>query len=147
TFNGLPDGAAVMVGNQRFHIHYVNGANPGHQEGSSQAYLVRDLPSSAAFSVNPTTALFGQPIVMTARITSAVGNPNDGAVSFMDGAAVLSVQAVTKGTASFTITDLPGGGHSLSAWYQGSADYAAATSAAVTVRINIPAPPPTGQFP
>jgi Bacterial Ig-like domain (group 3) len=92
--------------------------------------------SSAVVLVGPTSAFAGEPVTLTANVTSEVpGDPiGQGVVTFMDGATALGTVAESAGIASLQV-QLPAGHHTITAVYQGDATHSGSTSAALTVDV------------
>ncbi|TLY20499.1 MAG: hypothetical protein E6K68_07800, partial [Nitrospirae bacterium] len=81
-----------------------------------------DLASSA------TPSVFGQPVILTATVSpvASAGTRPTGTVNFLDGATLLGTGTLNEGspdTASFETSVLTAGSHSLSAVYQGDANF------------------------
>ena len=70
----------------------------------------------------------GDTITLTANVTSQSGGSISGTVTFHDGPAVLGTGSLAGGVASYGTSSLAAGGHSLTASYDGGANYAASTS-------------------
>jgi len=100
-----------------------------------------NAPAAAATSTtltstpNPSTT--GQAVTLSATVTSAAGVPT-GTVTFSDGATALGTVTLVNGSASLSISTLAAGSHPLTAAYNGSATFAASTSAVVTQVVNAP---------
>jgi hypothetical protein len=71
-------------------------------------------------------------------VTSSYGTPN-GTVSFRDGARIIGTMNLTAGATALTTSSLVSGTHSITATYNGDTNYIAATSAALTQSVNLPA--------
>ena len=81
-------------------------------------------------SPNPST--YGQAVVLTATVSSALGAPPDGeTVSFKNGLTVLGTGTLSGGSASFTTSALKVGKDSITAVYAGDLNFAGSTSKAV----------------
>src|SRR5256884_111391 len=91
--------------------------------------------STLTSTPNPSTT--GQAVTLTATVTSAAGVPT-GTVTFRDGATVLGTVTLVNGSASLVTSTLAAGSHPLTAAYNGSATFAASTSAVVTQVVNAP---------
>ncbi len=89
-----------------------------------------------ATSANPSSA--GQPVTFTATVLSASGTPT-GTVTFRSGSAILGVQTLAGGVATFTTTPAAPGTESIKAVYHGSADFSGSTSLVLRQVVN-PAP-------
>src|SRR5262249_13571034 len=77
------------------------------------------------------TAVYGQPVTLTATVASAAGMPT-GSVDFFDGTTLLGTVVLSGGVASFTTAALAVGSHSISAAYRGDGTVAAGTSNTLT---------------
>ena len=102
------------------------------------AHPARPAPAtpSAVVLAGPTSAFAGEPVTLTANVTSEVpGDPiGPGVVTFMDGATVLGTVAESGGIASLQV-QLPAGHDTITAVYQGDATHSGSTSAALTVDV------------
>ena len=87
----------------------------------------------------PTTEVtFGRPATLTATVAPPAGTATPtGTVTFLDGTTTLgSVPLDANGTASLTVTTLSPGAHSITARYNGDANFANLTSTTATVTVN-----------
>jgi hypothetical protein len=89
---------------------------------------------------NPST--FGQTVTLTAGVTSGTAGTITGFVSFYDGAQLIGFAPVLSGQATLATSSLAQGGHSISATYEGDANYHASTSPVVSQTVNPGTPPP-----
>ncbi|WP_030356027.1 Ig-like domain-containing protein, partial [Streptomyces scopuliridis] len=74
--------------------------------------------------------VFGQPKTLTATVTAVppgAGTPT-GTVSFFDGATLLGTATLSGGVATFSVSTLGIGSHSLTAVYNGSPNFTGSTS-------------------
>ena len=92
---------------------------------------VTQLPSSIVIGATPNPAGVGQPVAITATVASSAGEPS-GTVTFFDGTVALATVATDAGSATFSTSALTAGGHAVTATYNGSATFAAATSGPIT---------------
>jgi hypothetical protein len=83
-------------------------------------------------SPNPAFAL--NPVTLTATI-SAFATPPTGTVTFYDGTTQLGTGTVASGSATYSVTTLTAGNHSITAAYSGDSSYGPATSGAVSETI------------
>lgn len=92
--------------------------------------------TSIASSLNP--SIYGKPVTFTATVVSSHGGSVSGIVTFKDGASILGTGTVntTTNKASFTISTLSAGSHSITAAYGGSADDASSASSALTETVS-----------
>ncbi len=92
--------------------------------------------TSAAPSLNPT--VHGQSVSFTATVAAVSpgsGTPT-GQVVFYDGSTPIDTESLSGGTAVYTTSALAVSGHSITAMYLGSTDFAASTSTAFTQTVN-----------
>jgi len=99
----------------------------------SQVVNKANTATALASSLNP--SIYGQSITLTATVTTSSGTPT-GTVTFENGTATLGSAALSGGVAKFTTKKLTGGTHSLTAVYNGNANYASSTSNVVTQVVN-----------
>jgi hypothetical protein len=93
------------------------------------------VATSISLAVDTKTAVFGQPVTLTATVTSTSGAPT-GTVTFFDGNTVLAQVALDpNGQASLSVP-LGTGTHSLRATFTGIASFTNSTAAAVSETIN-----------
>jgi len=90
--------------------------------------------TTTALTTSPNPSGPGQAVTLTATVRPVppATGVADGIVTFKDGATVLGTATLNaSGVATFSISTLAGGAHSLTAAYGGSDNFAASTSAAV----------------
>lgn len=94
-------------------------------------------PSTIALAVSPGSAMQGLPVELAATVSAgAGGTAPTGTVSFAAGATALGTASLDSTQAAhFTSTLLPVGSDSITATYNGDANYSGSTSAAETVAI------------
>jgi len=92
--------------------------------------------SSVVSSLNPST--YGNSVTFTATVSSGAGTPG-GTVNFKNGATVIGSGTLSGGKASFSTSALSGGGHSITAVYAGTSNFATSTSTAITQTVNLAA--------
>jgi hypothetical protein len=90
------------------------------------------VTTSTSLLASPSTSAAGDPVHLTASVTSGYGTPT-GAVNFLDGSTVLGSAALNAGQASITISTLAVGSHQLSAAYPGDGISDGGASSPVTV--------------
>jgi streptogramin lyase len=94
--------------------------------------------TQTVLSANPSPGVFGQPVTLTATVTSIVGIPT-GTVTFSDRSTILgSATLDANGQAKLSVM-LAAGGHDLSAQYVGNTTFASSTSTTLSEPVN-PAP-------
>jgi len=95
--------------------------------------------SSLQLSTGPEPSAFGDPVTLTAQVSTTAPVTPTGSVTFTDGGTALGTAAVdATGTATLTSTALRGGTHEITATYSGDANLQA--SSATTVQHVNPAP-------
>ena len=120
--------------------HSITATYNGNTNYLSSAGAVTETVHPAASatkltsSLNPST--FGKIVTFTAAVTSGVAGTISGTVTFKDGAATLGSGTISAGKATFATSALTGGTHSITATYNGNADFASSTSTAVSQKVN-----------
>jgi hypothetical protein len=101
-------------------------------------YIVNPAATSTTLTSTPSTSVAGQKVTFTATVKAVapgVGTPG-GNVSFYDGTTLLATTALASGKATLATTALSAGSHSITAVYEGSADFTGSTSAALSQVVN-----------
>lgn len=92
--------------------------------------------TTVTLAANPTSAVFGQPVTLTAKVAAGSATPPDGeTVQFMIGSTSIGTATTSSGTASLNTTALPVGTNSINAAYVGDSTYAGSTSNVVTLQV------------
>jgi uncharacterized protein YjdB len=149
-FGGVAGGSVTVLsgtgsGTFQTPVNYPSGRNPdaiaaGDFNGDGQADLVVSnqnnsvsilmggfLPvTTVTLSASPNPSKQGQFVTLTAIVSPSNAT---GEVTFFDGSTTLGANAMTGGQASLTVRLPNTSPHSLKAYYNGSASYAASTSA------------------
>jgi autotransporter-associated beta strand protein len=133
TFNGLAQGATVMIGGHPFSISYTGGTG-------NDVVLTSQVGSTTAVSATPTSAVHGQSVSLMATVTAASGSgataTPSGSVQFFSGTLSLGTATVgSNGVASLSTTALPLASNSITAQYSGDLNFTASTSPATTVTV------------
>ncbi len=126
TTSSLPVGINTVIGS------YPGNAN--YTAGTSSATTVTITASSATLSAptaSPTNAPYGTAVALTQTVPAGA----TGTVIFLSGGTAIGTAAIANGVATLTITNLPAGTNIVTGAYNGSANYAAATSAPTSVTI------------
>jgi hypothetical protein len=142
--DGAKEIGAVAVNGAGVATLKVSGLKPGkYTIETSYAGDTFDLASSASIaavvkaettttlksSANPSTT--GKAVVFSVKVASTSGVPA-GTVTLKKSGATLATKALSNGQASFSISSLVAGTHTIVADYSGNADYAASISNAVS---------------
>ena len=117
---------------------YQGDSNYLPSDSLSFAVSVSKANASATLTAAPTNPGLGTPVLLTATI--AAGSPGSGTptgmVQFMNGASPLGdPQPLTGGVAMLTTSALPQGSNSITALYEGDANFLAVTSSPSTVTV------------
>jgi Bacterial Ig-like domain (group 3)/Putative Ig domain len=113
----------------------------GNYQGSQSGTLNETISPAATKTVVSTSgspSTFGQNVTFTATVT--VKSPGSGApfgtVEFKDGGTVIATRPLNaSGQATYTTSTLAVGSHSITAVFEGDADFTTSTSGAVTQRV------------
>ena len=143
---------AINAGKHTITAQYSGDAS----DNSSKATLVQiidGVSSSTTVTVDTEPSTYGQTVTFTAVVSSISGTPG-GTVTFKNGSVVLGTAAISAGQATYAISTLSGGAHTITAVYNGSGEYASSTGsvqqvvvpAATTTTLTSSAnPAPNGQ--
>ncbi len=93
---------------------------------------IRNPAAQIALTLSNAAPTFGSPVTLTATVTGT--NPI-GNVTFRRFGNSLGTVALANGVATLTLSDLPGGSHSLTAFYAGDGTHSSNTSAPVTINV------------
>jgi hypothetical protein len=108
----------------------VRPQGPGCDIGAFE--LVPTATTTTTITSSAGEVACGQKVTFTAHVTSASGMPVD-SVTFKDGAATLGAGMLRGGFASFSISSLKTGTHSVNAVYPAGHGFLGSASGAVTV--------------
>ena len=144
--NGRPAGTASLTGataslttsNLIPGPHAFTATYTGDTNFNPSASVPADLISpfsntSLALSTTAPNAFAGTPVTLTATVTPASAT---GAVTFLDGNAILARQPLAPGLATFTTSTLALGPHALTALYSGDPSDSIATSPILVLTVN-----------
>ena len=118
-------------------ITAVYGGDSGYQGSTSSAFTqnVTNFTDSISFGASPNPSTFGQTVTFTATVSGSGATPT-GTITFTEGTTVLAgVPLDGAATATFTLSTLGAGSHTVVADYAGNTLYTAA-SASVTQTVN-----------
>jgi uncharacterized protein (TIGR03437 family) len=104
---------------------------------ASAAYsqIVSKTAATLTLSADLQAAVFGQAVTLTAKLSADSGQPNRN-ISFSDGLGNLGAAALSAGTASLTVTNLPVGQHLITVSWPGDSNWSPATSQAALLSIS-----------
>ena len=109
---------------------------------ASNGTLTVTAGTTTALTSSASAITAGQSVTFTAAVKSGTAPVTSGTVTFLNGAASIGTGALNaQGVATFTTSTLPAGAEpSFTASYGGTANYAASTSAPVTVIVTVSVP-------
>jgi hypothetical protein len=125
TTSALPAGTNVITAT------YEGDANNNGSTSApvNQVVLVSTTTTVAAA---PNPSVYGQPVLLTATVTSSAGAPPNGeTVTFNQGSTMLGTGNLNSGSATFSVSTLAVGTKGLNAVYGGDSKFAASTSATI----------------
>jgi hypothetical protein len=93
---------------------------------------IASASTTTALTSSTNSAQYGDPITLTATVAPSGAT---GTVVFMNGSTVLGAGTVSGGVATLTTSSLPAGSYTITAGYQGDANYGASTSTPITLTI------------
>ena len=134
--------ATIAIGTLSVGMHNLSASYPGSTNygASTSSILVQTVAStttSTTLTAGGSSSLAGQPVTLTASVTSPTGIPT-GNIVFRDGSQNIGqVQLTSQGVATFSTSGLSVGTHTLTAVYQGDGNYTASTSAPVVETISL----------
>jgi len=128
--------SSLAVGSHTLTAKYNGDSNYTGSTSSPFTETVNQASTTATVSSNANPAAFGQPVTFTASLVPVSGGSATGTITFLDGTNSLGSATVSNNSGQFTISSLTGGSHSVTAKYNGDANFTASTSSAITETIN-----------
>jgi hypothetical protein len=113
--------SAIYSGDSNYESHTVAFTQTVQMAGTTSTLISSPNPSSP-----------GQVITFTAGVTSNTTGKPTGTVTLLDGTTVIGTSALTGGVATFSISTLSVGSHSITASYGGDSNFIASTSAVLS---------------
>jgi uncharacterized protein (TIGR03437 family) len=138
----LRSGSATLSWTPAVGAHSLTAAYPGDStyQTSTSASLAVTVRGAATITVtaNPASPVSGQAVTLTAAVTPNGGPAPTGSVTFRDAATVLGLGTLDgSGHASLALASgLAAGDHNIAGTYGGDANYLAAVSTSLTLRIS-----------
>ncbi len=125
--------SALPTGTDSVTAVYGGDTNYNNNTSNAVTETVGKATSSNTLTTSNATPNYGQPVTLTAALTSVNGVVPTGTVTFYNGTTSLGTGTVnSSGVATLTTSSLPIGTDSVTAVYGGDTNYASSTSAAVT---------------
>jgi hypothetical protein len=129
--SALPSGTNVIT------AAYQGDANHNTSTSAPVNQVVL-IATTTILTSSPNPSVYGQPVLLTATVTSIAGAPPNGeTATFQQGSTVLGAGTLNGGTATFSISTLAVGTKGLSAVYGGDSKFNTSTSSTVNQVIDI----------
>ena len=128
--------SALTVGTHSVTAVYAGSANLSGSTSAVLSQVVNGASTTTAVSSSANPATFGQGVTLSASIQTAFGGSATGTVTFLDGTTSLGTATVSSNAAQLAVSGLPAGSHSITAKYNGDANFSGSTSAALTETVN-----------
>jgi hypothetical protein len=136
----LSNGTAIYntstfaVGTHNITATYTGDANFGISFAAPLSQVVNQSGSTTSLAAVPNPANLDQTVTLTAMVTATA--PGSGTpsltVTFLDGATTLGTGTLLNGQATFSVSTLTVGSHSLTVSYAGETNFVGSTSTALT---------------
>ncbi|HUY63076.1 MAG TPA: Ig-like domain repeat protein [Acidimicrobiales bacterium] len=111
--------------------------NPGYIDAILTSLCLSKCSTTTTLSSSANPSVVGQPVTLTATVTSTGGTPSVGTVTFKNGATTLcSTVAVILGAATCTVSTLPPASNTISASYRGSGIFKSRNASNLTQVVN-----------
>lgn len=131
--------SALAPGSHAITFVYAGDSIYGTATSSAVTQVVRSpsrvAPSQISLTTSDPSPAVGTSVTFTATVSPqapATGTPT-GSVRFLDGTTPIATRTLASGVATFSMTTLSAGPHSVTAIYSGDASFDATTSPAVSV--------------
>jgi hypothetical protein len=139
--------SSLSAGSHSITAVYGSDANYAASTSSVLTQVVNG-PATAATTTTltaaPNPATVGQTVVLTGTVAETSGNAvPTGTVTFYDGTTALGTGTLSSGSATYPVTSLAAGTHSITASYGGDTSNSSSTSSAITVTVTAAAPAAT----
>jgi hypothetical protein len=126
---------SLAAGSHFLTARYSGDQNFGSGVSSPLTQIVSKADSSLSLGSAPNPSSVGQPVQLTATVAAVAPGASfpTGTVIFRDGPTQIGSATVTNGKASFTISSLPAGSHSINASYGGDSSFNPSTASGASV--------------
>jgi hypothetical protein len=99
--------------------------------------VVNKTPTTTTMTSSSNPSVFGQPVTLTATVTSGSGQGiPSGTVHILQGATTIASATLTNATYNLTLTSLPVGTYPLTATYDGDSDFLPSASPVINQIVN-----------
>jgi hypothetical protein len=118
----LPAGSNMISAN-----YFGDFNNSGSNSAPVNEFVLAATTTALTSSPNP--SVYGQPVMLSATVTSGSGSPADGeTVTFKQGSSILGTGTLVGGVATFSTTTLGVGTKAVTAVYSGDSGFVGSTS-------------------
>ena len=124
---------SLKVGVHSIRAEYAGDVNNAAAASAALRIKVGKLAPTVTVIASDSSPAFGASVTFTATLSG--GSSPAGVVTFKDGSTTLGTGTVSSGKATFSTTAFGVGTHSITAAYAGDMNNAAATSAAVSIKV------------
>jgi len=128
---GIPIVAADLNGDGKPDVVLTNTTPPGFVSVLLNNTASSETPTSATLASALNPSIFGQTVVLTARVASNSGTPT-GTVQILNGSTVVGSGTLSSGIISIPVSTLPAGTDLVTASYLGGGGFAPSKSAPLT---------------
>jgi hypothetical protein len=145
TYLATWDMSGLSVGSHLIKAAYGGSADDSPSTSPVFTQVVNQEATTTTLSTNPNPATTNKVVTLNAKVATVDGQPiTAGTVMFFDGSSNLGSASLSASANAFISVKFAVGSHSITAVYNGSANYSASTSAVVTEVVNFPGsqPPP-----
>ena len=130
--------ATLVVGTHPITAVYSGDSTFGTSTAGPVNLVVGKATTATSLTATPANSNPGDPVVLSAKVTSTSKGAITGTVTFLDGGVALAPPVpVVTGGASFTTSTLTVGTHTLTAVYSGDANNLASTSPAASASVGV----------
>jgi hypothetical protein len=128
--------SSLIVGAHSITATYGGDSNFTSSTSTASTQTVTGIASTAVLTSTVNPSGYNVSTMFTITVTGSSGTPS-GTVAFFDGASWLASSTLAAGTASFSVSALPIGSHSISVRYSGDTAFASSTSNTLTQVVNL----------
>ncbi len=125
--------SSLAVGQHSITAVYSGDGNDAGSTSTVLSQFIVKAGSSVTITSSLNPSALAQAVTFTAKVASTSGT---GTVQFLDGATVLGTGTLSGGAATFSVSSLTAGAHSITAVYSGDANNGGSTSAVLTQTVN-----------
>jgi hypothetical protein len=126
----LPAGLPALT------VSFSGDANLAPSTSAVDYQTVNKAPTTTAVSSSANPISWGQSVTFIAIVTPQVGSSPTGTVTFYDGSTAIGSANLSANTAQLTLATFGGGSHSITAKYNGDANFTASSSSALAETVN-----------